>query len=164
MRTIVLAIALSAVSFAPLQAEKKVEPAQPVDTFLLTDNGFEKYRKATASLVASAATIKKEMPRETKSEDDSTEGVIKSMTAQCEKVAVFKSTVNKAELTCREYALTTIVLMQASILGFGVEREGEEFYKRMPEATKTLRANVKFAIANKEAITKLNTDQRKAFQ
>lgn len=150
---------------APLQASDKSEMAkQPVSYYALTPEVLMKFEKATKSLNAAAAEIRKLMPRDTKSSDDSPEGIIAALAAECEKVAPFKSAVEKAKSTCRDYALTSITLMQASMFAFGVEREGEAFYKRIPDASKTLRANVKFAKENKAKIVKINAEQRKAFE
>ena len=142
------------------------QTAQPVDEVKLTPKVLGQYGKATANLVKAKSAVKREIEQQKQERGDgSTEAVIAALTRGCEQAPSFQGAVTAAELTCRDYALLNLALMQASILALGVEKRGDEFFDSIEGgASKTLRENVRFVLAHKAEVENLGRQQRTLFQ
>ncbi|MGH9456577.1 MAG: hypothetical protein ACRD2J_02940 [Thermoanaerobaculia bacterium] len=161
-------ILIAVVAIVPASsAEESDESKQPVHEYELTTAGLEKFEKTVANLEKVAKTLREAGPPEEEEDgedDGSTEKMIAAMTRVCERIDVFRTAVDEAGFSCRDYTLFNITLMQASMLGYGYEARGEEFLESFPGGTtERVRANLRFAIDNKERIRKVGERQQKIF-
>lgn len=140
------------------------EPQQPVHFFQLTDEGLAKYETATANLEKVAATLRETEPPAPEKDDGSADAFLNGFINACEKVAPFKRAVEDATLTCRDFAVTNIALMQASILSLGYKKDGVAFLEGFPGGARGhVRANVEFAMKRAERIAALAAKQERIF-
>lgn len=160
-----LAIVAIMISSAARAEEGKETAQQPVHFFALTEENLASYEAATANLEKVAAALRATPPPEEEGENDgSTEAVIGALTAGCEKTEPFRTAVAGAKLSCRDYAVMNITLMQAGILSLGYKDGGVKFLERMPGgATGHVRANIEFVMARKERIDTVTAKQMRVF-
>lgn len=160
--------AIVAMVAVPAFAEEPEQPKQPIGYFELSDDLLTKYEKATQNLARAGEGLKralKKQEKEAKQKDDaSVDATIAAMTEGCETVPEFASAVQDAGLSCREFTLFNITIMQASILSLGFQAHGEKFLDSFHGFQgEHLRANVEFAIAHEDELQKVRGDLQRIF-
>lgn len=151
------------VAFIALAAHAE-EPQQPVHYFALTDENLASYEAATANLEKVAEKLRTALPPENEENDGSPDALIAALTKTCEKTAPFRTAVEGAKVSCRDFTLMNVTLMQAGILALGYEKRGAEFLERVPGGTTGhVRANIEFVIKRKERLDALTAKQRQIF-
>lgn len=143
-----LAITSLALSLpGPAQAQVDRD-TQEINSYVLTDAGLARYKKATEALHAQAAKT----PHDCDEDDGSDAKSIDQMAAKFNATPGYKATLQSAGMTTREYVVFTMSVFQAGMASWALSQPGGKLPPGMSMA------NINFYRQHETAMAGLNQD------